>query len=132
MHLGLIDMEVIPGLILAGHETTSTVVAWVLFELSTNHNVQVRLRAECSALVLSGAASNNAPLDADALGTLDKLPLLDAVIRETLRLHAPFTGALRTSLVDDEIPLAKPFVDAHGVSHDTIPFASLSPRRDER
>ena len=69
-----------------------------------------------------------APLDGfDSFGrpapsadTLNALPLLDSVVRETLRLHAAIHTTLRVAMHDNVIPLAKPWVDKCGVSHDSI------------
>jgi hypothetical protein len=93
--------------------------------------VQERLHAELLSLPLPGAPAGNAPLDQDTLSELDKLPLLDAVVRETLRLHAPVPSTLRTAVRDDVIPLATPFVDRNGVMQDVIryvPCERASPR----
>jgi cytochrome P450 len=41
---------------------------------------------------------------------LDALPLLDAVIRETLRICPPVHGTIRAATVDDLIPISHPVV----------------------
>jgi cytochrome P450 len=110
----------IPTFLLAGHETTSSLLSWILFELAANPGTQARLRAECRTLSLP---AGGAPLDADVLAALDKLPLLDAVVRETLRLHAPAASTLRTAQRDDILPLSRPFVDTKGVEQTTISYA---------
>lgn len=56
-------------LLVAGHETTATALTWTLLELLQNPSVQGQLRSEL------GAESRTDP------------PYLDAVIRESLRLH---------------------------------------------
>jgi cytochrome P450 len=66
-------------------------------------------------------AAGNAPLAADALGALDALPLLDAVLRETLRLHAPVAVTARAATRADVIPLAAPFVDRRGTERTGVP-----------
>jgi cytochrome P450 len=105
---------------LAGHETTSTALAWALFEICQHPELQAELRTELRTLPLSRAPGGCAPLDADTLGALDKLPLLDAVLRETLRLHPPITDVPRAPAHDVVVPLAQPFVDARGVAQDTL------------
>jgi cytochrome P450 len=120
----LCSLAEIPTFILAGHDTTSTVISWTLFELASDPSVQARLRAECRTLSLPEGATDNAPIDAEVLSALDKLPLLDAVVRETLRLHAPVYSSARAPVEDDDIPVATPFVDVHGVSRSSIPFVS--------
>ena len=42
--------------------------------------------------------------------TLDTLPLLDAVVRETLRICPPVHGTIRTATADDRIPISHPVV----------------------
>jgi cytochrome P450 len=110
----------IPTFILAGHETTSTAVTWTLFQLAQRPALQAELRAELRSLPLPLAAKDNAPLDADTLAALDRLPLLDAVVRETLRANAPVQNAGRVATEDASIPLARPFIGRDGVLHDEV------------
>ena len=46
---------------------------------------------------------------------LNALPYLEKVVREVLRLHAPVVGTIRAAMEDTIIPVAKPYVDRHGV-----------------
>ncbi len=62
-------------LLLAGHETTATTLAWVLQYVLTHPDVQARLRAE----LIESAGADRIPGSGD-------LPYLDAVIKETQRL----------------------------------------------
>jgi cytochrome P450 len=105
---------------LAGHETTSTALAWALLEVCQHPELQAELRAELHTLPLPHASGGCAPLDADKLGALDKLPILDAVLRETLRLCPPITDVPRAAAHDVVIPLAQPFVDARGAAQHTL------------
>jgi hypothetical protein len=89
-------------------------VSWTLFELAQHADIQSQLRAELRASPLPAAAAGNAPLDADTLAALDKLPLLDAVVRESLRVHAPVQDAGRVATADTAIPLVRLFVDRAG------------------
>jgi hypothetical protein len=50
--------------------------------------VQVQRRTGFCAFLFSTAAAGNAPLDADTLAALNKLPLLHAVPRKSLRVRA--------------------------------------------
>jgi hypothetical protein len=93
----------------------------VLFRLSLAPDVQAALRAECAASPLPTAAEGNAPLSADALGALDKLPLLDAVLRETLRLDPPVNATERTPTADVVLPLDTPLVDRAGRTLHALP-----------
>lgn len=63
-------------LTLAGHETTATSLAWALQLLDANESASTRLEAELATV------ADDAPPDA-----LAKLPYLNAVCQETLRLR---------------------------------------------
>lgn len=67
-------------LFIAGHETTAQMLAWTWFALSRNPTADARLHQELSD-VLGGR-----PLDAT---DLPKLPYLQAVMSEVLRLYPP-------------------------------------------
>ncbi|KIK36433.1 hypothetical protein CY34DRAFT_16395 [Suillus luteus UH-Slu-Lm8-n1] len=51
---------------------------------------------------------------------LVELSYLDAVVRETLRLHAPVPSTVRVAMKDDILPVDTPFTDKYGVVHDGI------------
>lgn len=75
------------GLLFAGHETTQIALAWAIYWLHRQPETLARLRAELDA----------APADADARL---KLPYLEAVVYETLRLYPIVPDVLRTLSVD--------------------------------
>ncbi|THH14731.1 hypothetical protein EW146_g5637 [Bondarzewia mesenterica] len=103
----------VPTFIIAGHETTSTGVAWTLFALSGLPTIQSKLRAELLAH----------PTDTPTMDELNSLPYLDAVVREALRLHAPVGSTDRVAVQDDVIPLNMEFVDKDGVRRKEIRVA---------
>lgn len=79
----------------AGHETSTSALAWVFHRLAHHPEVQARAHAELDA----------AP---DARGDAE-LPFVDAIVKETLRLHPvfPLVGRVleRTQTIGDwEIP----------------------------
>lgn len=100
----------VPTFLVAGHETISTALAWALFALTQNVQAQTRLRAQLLAI----------DTDTPTLDELNSVPYLDCVVRETLRVHAPVQSSERVALADDIIPLAQPYTDMHGNTHDTI------------
>lgn len=72
-------------LLVAGHETTGTTLAWAFYELMRNPNVYCHLRDEIAELGPEPSA--------DALA---KLPYLEAFCRETLRAHPILAEFFRT------------------------------------
>ncbi|MFX0573494.1 cytochrome P450 [Nocardia nepalensis] len=76
--------EQLRTLLVAGHETTATTLVWALFHLHRAPEALERLRAE-----LRAAGPDASPLE------LARLPFLDAVCQETLRLHPTVPIVLR-------------------------------------
>jgi cytochrome P450 len=75
-------------LFVAGHETSANALAWALFMIAQYPDVARRLLAELDR-ELHGAA----PTAAD----LERLPYLEMVVKETLRLYPPAASAMRTA-----------------------------------
>ena len=81
----LTDEEIIGNIILillAGYETTASLLTYVSHSLAVHPEIQAKLRQE----ILEAKNQNNGVLDYD---TLMSLPYLDAVINETLRMYPP-------------------------------------------
>ncbi|QBD80850.1 cytochrome P450 [Ktedonosporobacter rubrisoli] len=72
----------------AGHTTTSSALTWALFLLHQHPRIHADVLAELDG-VLHGAAPS--------LESLRQLPLLDGVIKETLRLLPPAPISMRTA-----------------------------------
>ncbi|KIJ45274.1 hypothetical protein M422DRAFT_30124 [Sphaerobolus stellatus SS14] len=101
----------------AGSDTSSLTLTWTLYLLSKHDDIQTRLRQELqglrSKLSDSWIVVNEPPvLDAANCATffsaLDRAPLLDMVVRESLRFIPPIHSSLRTANQDDEIPVSEP------------------------
>ncbi|KAJ7609475.1 cytochrome P450 [Roridomyces roridus] len=108
---GVIDMAAqIPTFLLAGQETTSTVLCWALYALSLNPCVQNKLRSD-----LLGHSTENPTMD-----DLNALPYLECVVRETLRLYPSVMYNQRMAMQDDVLPLAAPYVDPRGREHQSL------------
>ena len=81
----LTDEEIIGNIILillAGYETTASLLTFASHSLAVYPEIQTKLRQE----ILEAKNKNNGVLDYD---TLMSLPYLDAVIHETLRMYPP-------------------------------------------
>jgi len=65
---------------IAGHDTTATALTAICYLLAVHQEYQDRLRAEINTVLPD---ANDVPKQSD------KLPLLDAIIRESLRLYPP-------------------------------------------
>lgn len=81
-------------LVLAGHETTATALAWVFHLLARHPDVEDRLAAEIET-VLSGRTPSAADLGA--------LTYTEAVLNESMRLYPPVWALPRVALEDDEV-----------------------------
>jgi len=78
----------------AGQETTATVLAWTLHLLARNPVYQERLKDEYKRALASGPVT---PL------AMDRVPMAETIVQETMRLYAPAWAISRTALADDAI-----------------------------
>ena len=85
-------------------------MSWALYALSQNKDIQTKLRQELSKL-----STDNPTMD-----SLNGLPYLDAVVRETFRLYPAVPDVVRAATKDDCIPLSQPFTDRKGIVHNEI------------
>lgn len=115
--MNLIASIEIPTFLVAGHETTSTATAWALFALTQSPESQTKLRNE-----LLSVSTDNPTMD-----ELNDLPYLDAVIRETLRVHSPVPSTMRVAVKDDILPLGDPVRTTNGEMIDCIRFGTMVP-----
>jgi cytochrome P450 len=79
--------EEIFGLLIAGHETSATALTWIVALMAKHKEIQERCRREIEAI-------GDRPLDAAAL---DRLPALQQVVHEALRMFPPVPIAIRTT-----------------------------------
>jgi len=73
-------LDEIRTLIIAGHETTALTLTWTWYLISQNSQIYQKLYDEINKIL-----PNRGPKFSD----LEKLPYMDAVINETLRLYPP-------------------------------------------
>ncbi|KAI6103762.1 cytochrome P450 [Pisolithus croceorrhizus] len=102
-------------LLLAGYITTSNSLTWMLVELARNPDIQSKLRDE---LLAFGSEPTY-----DQLQSSLTLPYLDAVVHESLRVHAPLTDFVRVAAEDDVIPLSEPVITKSGQAVNSISVA---------
>lgn len=95
--LGLSRTEVFHEMLLflvAGSETTGSVLAWFVYLLSKHPRVQAKIKAE-----LSEKTHGRFTIE-----QVDSLTYLDCVLREVLRYTPPVVGTTRTLTTDDHLP----------------------------
>ncbi|CAK5262387.1 unnamed protein product [Mycena citricolor] len=93
-------------LLVAGQDTTANTLVFCLIALARDPSLQDKLRAEILAR-LPGQPYN-------------QLPLLNAVIKEALRMFPAEPLTDRLAYADDVIPLSEPILDRHGRKIDSI------------
>lgn len=110
----LTDDEVfaqIKTFIFAGHETSSTGLSWTFHLLAKHPEIQSRLRAEIMQAKADAEERGLEQIDPEVLYAL---PLLDAVLRESLRVRPPIPGRSFVAQKDDVLPLAHPLTLTNG------------------
>ncbi|KAJ7857243.1 cytochrome P450 [Mycena olivaceomarginata] len=93
----------------AGEDTTANTVAWSLYELAKNPDLQTKLRAELDE------AGPDDSVD------YDRLPLLNALIKEILRLYSTVPQTERVVAKDSILPLTEPITTSAGKVITEIP-----------
>lgn len=83
------------SMMFAGHHTTSGTAAWTLIELLRHPEEMAAVRAELDELFADG--------EGVSYHALREMPRIEAVIKETLRLHPPLILLLRVAQEDVEI-----------------------------
>lgn len=80
-------------LLMAAHDTSAIAISMMVYELGSNMVWQDALRDE--------ACAN--PTDEPTLADLNQYPLLDAALKETLRMYAPAGTLFRQAIKDTEV-----------------------------
>lgn len=84
----------------AGYETVSAIVAWMLYEIACDPDFQEQLREEiCTIPNPSFDQLNN------------RLPLLDAALKETLRMHPAILENHHEASETIRVPLSEPITE---------------------
>ncbi|KZP21687.1 cytochrome P450 [Athelia psychrophila] len=103
-------MDHISMFIMTGSETTGQALGAAIWELGRNLEAQKRLREEVQSY------SNEPTFDE----MMTKMTYIDAVCRETLRMHPPAPYMERDTTKDDVLPLRYPIMDKDGKVHTHI------------
>ncbi|KZP25687.1 cytochrome P450 [Athelia psychrophila] len=108
-------VDQVTTLVFAATDTTSSALSRIFHLLAQHPEAQGRLRDEICA-----ARTQDGDLD---YKQLDGLQYLDAVIRETMRLHAPVPFIDRVARKDTVLPLSQPIIGIDGtdIREITIP-----------
>ncbi len=80
------------GMMLAGHHTSQGAASWALIELLRNPDVMARVVEELDAIYADGRQVS--------FQSLREIPLLEGVIKETLRVHPPLIILMRKVMKD--------------------------------
>ncbi|KAG8215243.1 cytochrome P450 [Butyriboletus roseoflavus] len=107
----------VPTFLVAGHETTSAATTWALYAMTKAPEIQTKLREELLTV----------DTETPSMDELMALPYLDAVVKETLRVHSPVPGTERIAMKDDVLPVEKPYTDKNGVVRDSISISKGDP-----
>ncbi|KAJ3534146.1 hypothetical protein NMY22_g7047 [Coprinellus aureogranulatus] len=102
----------ITTLTFAATDTTSNSLSRIIHLLAENPQIQEKLRHE-----LVEAYEGREELDYE---TLSNLPYLEAVCRESLRLHTPLPYLAREARQDSVLPLSQPIKTAKGEELESI------------
>lgn len=83
----------------AGHETTASAMSWATYLLCKHPEVQKKLREEIHTALPSISSEDNNITSQE----IDKLPYLNAVLNETMRVFPPVPLTLRETVADTTI-----------------------------
>ncbi|KAI6109088.1 cytochrome P450 [Pisolithus croceorrhizus] len=98
-------------ILFAGHETTSNTVSWALLELARKPELQSRLRSEIRQHESVIHARGDTHF---TVSDLENMPLLNAVVKETLRYHCVVPQLYRMAAEDYVLPLSQPITTESG------------------
>ena len=90
-------------IVIAGSDTTATTMSYILYHLAREPAVVKKLRTELAENELHDAAGITPQM-------VQKLPYLDAVINESLRLHPPVPGPVPRDTPPEGLQCGKHFI----------------------
>ncbi|EGO24688.1 hypothetical protein SERLADRAFT_356230 [Serpula lacrymans var. lacrymans S7.9] len=106
--------------LLAGHDTTANTLTWTLYELSKRPEDQKKIRDE----IVAARKEMEARGDEDFVPSdFDSMLFMNAVIKESLRLHPIIPMLFREAASEDVIPLSQPIETASGKVINQVPVS---------
>ncbi|KDQ64101.1 hypothetical protein JAAARDRAFT_201503 [Jaapia argillacea MUCL 33604] len=106
-------------MILAGHETSANSLTWTLWELAKNPKMQLRLRREIRDAEVAVRQRGDSEF---RLVDIEAMAYLQAVLKESLRLHPVVPQMQREASKDDVLPLHKPIRTNSGKLVSEVPI----------
>lgn len=88
--------SVVQDLFIAGTDTTSSTLEWAMAELIRNPEKMSKAQSELKELM----ENQDGPIDES---NISRLPYLQAVVKETLRLHPPVTFLVPHRAISDAV-----------------------------
>lgn len=115
-------IDIVLNFLIAGRDTTACWLSWTFFELSQRPEIVQLLRQEVKDKIGVVPSSND-----DSLESMSKLPYLQAVVTEVLRLHPSVPVEIKFAESNDQLP------DGTKISKGTaVLFSPFAMGRDAR
>lgn len=90
--------------VLAGHETSASMLTWALYELSLPHNAELKQKVlDEAAAVLKGCKENGKIVRLPDRETLDGLVYTECCLKESLRKYSVVPTVVRVATQDVEV-----------------------------
>lgn len=99
-------LDQLSSFIFAGTDTTTCAITFAIHHLVSDLDLQARVREEITSQEFHDG--------------WDSMPLLHAVVMESLRLNPPIHSTIRQAMADDEIPLSEPVTLRDGRTVDSV------------
>lgn len=80
------------ALLMAGQHSSSATITWIMLRLATRPEIQEELLQEQKAIL---GTKPDGTINDLTFDKINKMPLLNQVVKETLRIHAPIHSILR-------------------------------------
>lgn len=107
-------LDQVTSFLFAGSDSTSLALSWCFLFLAQHPEIQTRLREELLRPTPLTPSSRVLGFEEYVDTSIDTYPLLDAVVKETLRLFPPVHASIRVATKDDLIPVSEPVVMKDG------------------